>query len=219
MTCQLCGGRRARRACPALGHDICAVCCGTKRLVEIRCPSSCGYLAAAQQHPPAVVQRRQARDARFLVPIIGGLDERRYHLFTFVQSLVWRHRSEPLSPVRDDDVAQAAAALAATYETADRGIIYEHQAASRAANGLQLAVKAGLDELEAKTRAPIRRDAAAVLRCLERAASTARASLDGEDRAYLNLLERLFEHPPSREPTDQTDADLADIHSPRLIVT
>ena len=48
MLCPLCGKRNARRACPALGHLICAVCCGTKRLTEIACPSDCGYLATAR---------------------------------------------------------------------------------------------------------------------------------------------------------------------------
>ena len=38
MLCSLCGQRRAKRACPALGQQIWPVCCATKRLVEIRCP-------------------------------------------------------------------------------------------------------------------------------------------------------------------------------------
>ena len=53
MTCPLCGARKARRACPGVGRDICAVCCGTKRLVEIRCPATCGYLQSARVHPAA----------------------------------------------------------------------------------------------------------------------------------------------------------------------
>jgi hypothetical protein len=61
MVCPLCGLRRARRACPALGKQICAVCCGTKRLVEIQCPSDCVYLAVSREHPPAAVVRGAAR--------------------------------------------------------------------------------------------------------------------------------------------------------------
>ncbi|MCK7478268.1 MAG: hypothetical protein M0C28_13315 [Candidatus Moduliflexus flocculans] len=38
MDCPLCRQRAARRRCPALDRDICAVCCGTKRLAEIRLP-------------------------------------------------------------------------------------------------------------------------------------------------------------------------------------
>ena len=35
MACPVCGQRKARRECPALGQTICTVCCATKRLVEI----------------------------------------------------------------------------------------------------------------------------------------------------------------------------------------
>ena len=38
------------------------MCCGTKRLTEIACPSDCVYLAAAREHPPAVAVRRQKHD-------------------------------------------------------------------------------------------------------------------------------------------------------------
>ncbi|SVD73437.1 uncharacterized protein METZ01_LOCUS426291, partial [marine metagenome] len=63
--CPRCKRRLPRRKCPALGYQICAVCCGTKRLVEINCPSDCGYLASSKAHPPAVVQRQQERDIIF----------------------------------------------------------------------------------------------------------------------------------------------------------
>src|SRR5215470_8411305 len=62
VLCPLCGVRRARRGCPALDKQICAVCCGTKRLVQIHCPSDCTWLASAREHPPAVVVRRHQRD-------------------------------------------------------------------------------------------------------------------------------------------------------------
>src|SRR5207247_6809666 len=45
VLCPLCGTRRARRGCPALSQQICAICCGTKRLVQIQCPSDCTWLA------------------------------------------------------------------------------------------------------------------------------------------------------------------------------
>ena len=60
--CPLCGVRKAKRDCPALGQRICAVCCATKRLKEINCPDTCVYLASARSHPAAIVQRRQERD-------------------------------------------------------------------------------------------------------------------------------------------------------------
>ena len=62
VVCPLCGERTARRGCPALGQQICAVCCGTKRLIEIALPGDCVYLASAREHPPAVAVRQQQRD-------------------------------------------------------------------------------------------------------------------------------------------------------------
>ena len=51
MSCPLCHTRKPRRACPALNQTICAVCCGTKRLIEIQCPDDCVYLTSAREHP------------------------------------------------------------------------------------------------------------------------------------------------------------------------
>ena len=69
--CSLCGRRRGRRACPALGESICAACCGTKRLVEISCPPECSYLRSSQAHPPAAVQRQRERDLQLRTTTSG----------------------------------------------------------------------------------------------------------------------------------------------------
>lgn len=47
--CKKCGQRKAKRHCPALGSDICNLCCGLLREKEIHCPPQCSYLA---QHRP-----------------------------------------------------------------------------------------------------------------------------------------------------------------------
>ena len=47
ILCKRCGQRRAKRACPALQADICAICCGTEREVSIACPLTCEYLREA----------------------------------------------------------------------------------------------------------------------------------------------------------------------------
>lgn len=45
--CVSCGKQKGKRACPALGGQICSVCCGTKRQKEIECPAGCVYLNPA----------------------------------------------------------------------------------------------------------------------------------------------------------------------------
>jgi len=94
MACPLCHQRKARRHCPALAQTICSVCCGTKRLVEIACPADCVHLAAAREHPAAVVRRQQERDVAALMPTIRTLTERQHQLFFLFHSLIARHQPE-----------------------------------------------------------------------------------------------------------------------------
>jgi hypothetical protein len=192
MLCPLCNQRKVRRACPALGHEICAVCCGTKRVVEIRCTPDCGYLVSARAHPPAVVQRQHHRDREALVPVVQGLSDRQARLFVLISTIITQHRSEALHKIVDDDVAQAAEALAATLETAERGIVYERHPASLPAQRLLTDIKTGLNDLSREGGSGLDRDAAVVLRRLERGAKETRALLDGSDTAFQQLLARVM---------------------------
>ena len=137
MRCPICQTRPAKRKCPARGDMICAVCCGTKRLVEIRCPADCGYLASARQHPPAVAQRQHERDVALLLPAMSELTERQSRFFFLFQSIAVRHRADPLRQLVDSDVADATASVAGMLETASRGVIYEQ--APAALNAQELA--------------------------------------------------------------------------------
>jgi hypothetical protein len=136
MSCPICHKRKPKRACPALGRQICAVCCGTKRLTEINCPSDCGYLSASRSHPPAVVQRQLELDRAMMLPMVQDLSERQARLFLMFGALVSRHQAEGFQRLADEDIAQASAALAFSLETAGRGIVYEQQPASLVASRL-----------------------------------------------------------------------------------
>ncbi len=114
MQCPLCQQRQARRACPAVGRQICAVCCGTKRQVDIACPADCGYLAAAQAHPPASVRRQEERDVGFLMAMREGLSTRESELFWVILTFLAGMKADPLLRLVDEDVTEAAGALAAT---------------------------------------------------------------------------------------------------------
>src|SRR5688572_33379775 len=136
MPCPVCAQRKGRRDCPALRQTICTVCCGTKRLVEINCPSDCVHLVAAREHPAAAVKRRQERDLAVLLPTIQSLTERQHQLFFVMHVVVARHKPEGFGRLVDDDVAEATAAFASTLETAARGVIYEHTPESATARKL-----------------------------------------------------------------------------------
>jgi hypothetical protein len=192
MLCPLCRTRKARRACPALGQTICAVCCGTKRLTEIACPADCVYLASAREHPAAVVRRQQERDVAVLLPTIQHLTERQYQLFFLLQTVIARHKPEGFARLVDDDVAEAAGALAATLETASRGLIYEHTTQSVVAHRLVAEMKTLLDELRERRVKVYDGEAAIVLRAIEQGAREVRKAAGGGDAAYLGLMGRLL---------------------------
>jgi len=192
--CPLCGIRKAKRDCPGVGHMICAVCCGTKRLVEIPCPASCPYLASSRSHPAAVVQRRRDRDLEFFVPLIADLSEPQSRLVLLLQSVVVRHAADAVPAVLDADIAEAAAAVAATLETARKGVIYEHEAATVPARRLAAALRDVLKALNpgAANLARLETDSAIALRRIEQGARTAAGALEGDPPPpYLGVLRRL----------------------------
>lgn len=203
QNCPVCRARRPKRACPALGQTICTVCCATKRLAEIACPADCSYLSAARSHPPAVVQKRQERDLTFLLPLVADLTQTQYRLVVLLQSVIVKHAAGAMPGVEDSDVAEAAAAAAATLETAGKGIIYEHRAVSVPAQRLTEEIRAVVADLVARNpsqQGRLERDTAAALRRIERGARSAERSLPGDaPPIYLGLLNRVFATAPTAD--------------------
>jgi hypothetical protein len=219
VTCPLCGIRRARRGCPALGKQICAVCCGTKRLVEIRCPSDCSWLASSREHPPAVVVRQQQRDVAVLVQVTRDFSQQQSRLFFLVSRFLVGYETPhlqpmfPVVPMIDEDITDATTALAASFETESRGVIYEHRPASPAGERLAAALKPVLAEAGKGAGSSFTRDGAVVLRQFARAVRQARDHDRENRRAFLELLDRTV----GRFGSSEDDAS-ATRESPRLIV-
>lgn len=213
VVCPLCGQRKARRACPALGHQICAVCCGTKRLTQIRCPNDCIYLATAREHPPAVAVRQQQRDVSLAVQFMRDFSERQSQLFLMLATFLARYEPGELQSIVDGDVHEAVAALASTFETAARGVIYDHRPASLPAERLAGALKSLLLEAGKNGGTSFERDAAVVLRRIAEGVGEARSADPGNHRAFLDLLGRVIRksdgEPGERPPHPET---------PRLII-
>jgi len=202
--------------CPALNEQICAICCGTKRMVEIRCPSDCPYLATVREHPPAVVVRQQRHDLGLLVEFLRDLNARQSQLFFFIAALIARYKPSELESIVDEDVVQAAGTLAATYETAARGVIYEHRAPSIPAARLATALKAALAEAAGGGGSAFERDAAVILRRIEQAARRVNEAGPPNSRAFLALLDRVVSRPPGGN--DGTDTPVEPAGESRLIV-
>lgn len=174
-------------------------------MTEINCPSTCGYLSSARAHPPAIVQRRQERDLRFLLPILADLSEPQYRLLLFFQGITLEHSASALPPLLDSDVAEAASTVAATLETSGKGIIYHHQATSAPAQRLAGAIEEALRRLTAGAgvrQQALERDAAVALRQVARAATEAGRALPGDEApVYVNLLGRIMTNAESAEPS------------------
>jgi hypothetical protein len=201
MACPLCQTRKAKRSCPALGRSICAVCCGTKRLVEINCPSDCPHLAVSREHPAAVVRRQQEVDVAALLPSMGGLTERQHQLFFLFQSVIAKSRPEGLARLTDEDVAEAVAACAATIETAAKGVLYEHSPATLPAQKLAGELRGLLAQVREHGATVYDREAAIALRAIERGART--LTRVDQPTAYLALMGRLLQVNKAAEATER----------------
>ncbi len=132
--CHLCESRPPRRACPALGRDICAVCCGEQREQTIDCPFDCPHLREARRHekPPSPdpntlphadieISERWLVENEMLVVLSG-----RFLLLAALET----------PGAVDGDVREALEALTRTYRTSASGLIYE----SRPANMIAAAI-------------------------------------------------------------------------------
>jgi hypothetical protein len=164
--------------------------------VEIPCPQDCVYLATARSHPPAVVQRRQERDLTFLLPLVSDLTDTQHRLLLVLQSIIVQHAEGAIPALLDVDIAEASAALAATLETAGKGIIYEHHAVSAPAQRLTGELRravANLVEQSPSHQGRLERESAAALRRIERGARAAEQALAGDPApVYLRLLQRML---------------------------
>jgi hypothetical protein len=144
-TCPLCSDRPGKRYCPAIAEQICAVCCGTKREIEIDCPSSCSYLKASRSYEsekpipdPEVAAKGQNYDERFV---------ERYHqvLDALTAAVVEEHMNSKW--LVDNDVIEVYKQLNATMKTLSSGIYYESLPENPDRRSLYRRLKSLLDEM------------------------------------------------------------------------
>ncbi len=124
MKCPLCEARKAKRFCPAKAEQICPVCCGTKREVEIDCPADCAYLHQGREYESERLIRRGQVAAR-----TRRLWEERFlnehqALFLDIWQVILDVRQR-LPEMVDSDVQSTLDSLIETYETLDKGIYYD----------------------------------------------------------------------------------------------
>lgn len=206
MKCPLCGTRKAKRLCPAKSGQICAICCATKREIEIDCPIACVYLResynyAQEKEPsePSVPRPPDERrfDRTFLVANESFLME------------LWRWIWDGFnaSPqLHDADVLVVLAALEKTYQTLDKGLYYD----SKPETAIQQVLFTRLKELiDAKVQNPDIHQhhlkISTVIDCLAFLQQFARLKNSGRplSRGFLLQLDEIFKNLPEDKPTEE----------------
>src|SRR5262249_20022040 len=126
-----------------------------------------------------------------------------------------KYQAPELQPLVNDDVSEAMAALAATYETASRGLIYEHRPASLPAERLLTALRPVLAKAGEGGGSAFERGVAVVLRRPGEAVHDVRATDPENRRAFVELLPRVLMRRPDAEPEA---ADAPEQSASRVII-
>jgi hypothetical protein len=201
--CPLCSERPAKRYCPAKETQICPVCCGTKREIEIDCPSSCAYLKASRSYeaekpvidPELSVKIRKYDDA---------FVHRFHHVLDMINRAVVEERMAS-SWLVDHDVVEVFKALAATMRTLSSGIYYESLPEGPMRVSLYRRIKEGIDQLMRPDVAgdhPVLKATEAVdvldfITC----AAQANSGIRPRSRRYLDWICDTFGYPQPQKPS------------------
>jgi hypothetical protein len=151
VPCAICGIRKPRRHCPAVGGDICPICCATGREETIDCPLGCEYLHDAHRHEnkpeydPATVPNQ---DLQISEAFLGQHEV----LLAFLAIAIYEG-AMPNPAITDWDVREAFQALIQTYRASESGLIYESRPVNVYAAGVVDHVLARVTEVREKETA------------------------------------------------------------------
>lgn len=144
VSCKICSKRRAKRHCPGINGEICAVCCGTERENTVDCPLDCEHLIAARQHEqlaPLSPEDVPNRDIRVSEEWVREHE----HLVVWLSLALGRAMEKERAV--DFDAREALAAIIRTYRTRESGLIYETRPQNPYAAAIQTALEASVEEL------------------------------------------------------------------------
>lgn len=116
--CWVCQKPHAKRKCPATNNFICSLCCGSKRKKEIDCPDDCQYLIISKNHRIKKIQ---------LVPAQIDFWRNHFDIINNMNFTLLEVKKNRLPDLKNSEVKDAIENLIKTYETEERGIIYEYK--------------------------------------------------------------------------------------------
>jgi hypothetical protein len=149
---------------------------------------------------------------------IRDLNDQQSRLFFTVNSFLAAHQGDGLQSLIDDDVEEAMDALAATYETASRGVIYEHQPPSRSAERLVRDMKPLMTEARHGFTSSFEAGAAVVLRRIAESVRELRRVESHNRRAFLDLARTIVRLTDEAARAGDFDRESNPPDQPRLIV-
>jgi hypothetical protein len=202
MKCVSCDQRKAKRVCPAKNGFICTQCCGKKRVLEIDCPESCGYLKFGREREVDDYAKR----VRSLDP--ANLEMRRRLVtdhqdgLARIEYVLARERLSDRT-LTDKDILDAIDVLLGTYKTEDKGVLYEKTSEDLRIEALRRELKKVIESLrnpEGQAERGIvdpgskRMPLSVVIECLEFIRSLAESYMRDRhsDSGYIDFLVRLF---------------------------
>lgn len=146
VLCKICGKRKAKRGCPAVGGDICTICCGTEREVTLSCPLECEYLREGHRREKAIeIPEGEIanRDITVTEEFIAAHEE--LVLFCVYSLLQATLRT---AGAVDTDVLEALNGLVRTQRTLESGLFYESVSPNVIAAAIQRGFMASLDDYQ-----------------------------------------------------------------------
>jgi hypothetical protein len=134
MKCILCEQRKAKRYCPAKRVQICAVCCGEKRGVEINCTLDCPYYVEGQKYQQEKITRQRVRKEGVQSYIRRAeLYNKNPEIFAKIEFLlVGSFRTD--GKLKNEEVASALELVIKTLDTEKKGILYDYRSENRVVN-------------------------------------------------------------------------------------
>ena len=124
--------------------QICPVCCGTKREVEIDCPSNCVYLHEGREYESKRMMRRGQWVVRTGRLWQDAFINQHYEVFLSLWAIILDERDR-FPELVDSDVQMTLDALIQTYETLDKGIYYDSGPPSTIQKSLYSSLKSYLE--------------------------------------------------------------------------
>jgi hypothetical protein len=148
VNCVICGIRKAKRECPGVQGQICAICCGREREESIDCPLDCEYLREAHKHEriapldPATLPNQDVRVPEEFV--------REHEWLLVLLSSAVADGALHAPGTTDYDIRTGLESLIATYRSLQSGILYETKPANLFAANIQDAVRTRVAEIRTR---------------------------------------------------------------------